>query len=111
MGQFIKQSTAITVMMGPFVDNIDGSTAKTSLTLSQSDIRLSKNGGDPAQKNEASNAVHKENGYYAVYLDATDTNTLGRLKVMVSPATALNVTQDFMVISAGSYANVVEGGV
>lgn len=111
MVKYLKQSTAATLLIGQFVDSIDGYTAKTALVLSQADIRISKNGGDPAQKHEASNAVHKENGYYAVYLDATDTNTLGRLKVMISPATALNVTQDFMVISAGSYANVVEGGV
>jgi hypothetical protein len=108
--QFIKQSTAVTVIMGPFVDSIDGSTAKTALAISQADVRLSKNGGDPAQKNEASNAIHKENGYYAVYLDSTDTNTLGRLRAIISKATALNVKEDFMVISAGAYTNLVEGG-
>jgi hypothetical protein len=105
--QYLKQSTAVTVMMGPFVDSIDGSTAKTALTLSQSDVRLSKNGGDPAQKNQTSDAVHKEEGYYAVYLDATDTDTLGRLRVMVSKATALGVKEDFMVISASAYASLV----
>ena len=107
MVQYLKQSTAATLMMGPFVDSIDGSTPKTALTLSQSDVRLSKNGGDPAQKHQTSDAVHKENGYYAVYLDATDTGTLGRLRVMISKATALGVKEDFMVISASAYTNLV----
>lgn len=105
--QYLKQSTAATIIMGPFVDSIDGCTAKTALTLSQSDTRLSKNGGDPAQKNQTSDAVHKENGYYAVYLDTTDTDTLGRLRVMISKATTLGIKEDFMVLSASAYASLI----
>lgn len=104
---YLKQSTSATILIGPFVDSIDGSTAKTALTLSQADIRLSKNGGDPDQKHQTSAAVHKENGYYAVYLDATDTNTLGRLRIMVSKATALSIKEDFMVISASAYTSLI----
>lgn len=106
--QYLKQSTAATIIMGPFVDSIDGCTAKTALTLSQSDIRLSKNGGDPAQKHQTSVAVHKENGYYAVYLDATDTDTLGRLRIMVSKATALGIREDITVLSTSAYANLID---
>lgn len=104
---YLKQSTAATIIIGQFVDSIDGSTAKTALTLSQADIRLSKNGGDPAQKHQTGAAVHKENGYYAVYLDATDTDTLGRLRVMISKATALGIKDDFMVISASAYTSLI----
>jgi len=109
MVKYLKQSTAATLLMGQFVDSIDGYTAKTALVLSQADIRISKNGGDPAQKHEASNAVHKENGYYAVYLDATDTDTLGRLRIMISKATALGIKEDVVVLSASAYANLIEG--
>lgn len=94
----LKQSTAVTVKVGPFVDDTDGKTAETALTISQSDVRLRKNGGDFAQKNESSNAAHDENGYYDVSLDAADTGTLGRLKVAISEAGALAVWRDFMVV-------------
>ena len=61
--QFLKQSTAATIKLGPFVDDGDGKTAETGLTISQADIRLSKNGGDIAQTNDATGATHDELGY------------------------------------------------
>lgn len=100
MTLWLKQSTARTIHIGPFVDDTDGKTAETGLTLSQADIRLSKNGGDIAQKNEASACTHDELGYYTCALDTTDTNTLGHLKLMVHEAGALPVFMDFMVVPA-----------
>lgn len=100
MTMWLKQSTAATVKIGPFVDSTDGVTAETALTISQADIRLSKNGGDIAQSNNVAGATHDELGYYDVPLDTTDTNTLGRLKVAVSESGALPVWADFMVAPA-----------
>lgn len=100
---YLKQSTAATIKLGPFVDDSDGKTAETGLTISQADIRLSKNGGDIAQTNNSAGATHDELGYYNVPLDTTDTNTLGTLKVIVSVSGALPVFADFMVITAEAY--------
>lgn len=100
MSLWLKQSTARTIHIGPFVDDTDGKTAETALTLSQADIRLSKNGGDIAQKNEASACTHDELGYYTCALDTTDTNTLGHLKLMVHESGALPVFMDMMVVPA-----------
>lgn len=100
MTMWLKQSTAVTVKVGPFVDSTDGVTAETGLTISQADIRLSKNGGNIAQSNNAAGATHDELGYYDVPLDTTDTNTLGTLKVLISESGALPVWQDFMVVPA-----------
>ncbi len=99
----LKQSTAATIKLGPFIDDTDGKTAKTGLTISQADIRLSKNGGDIAQSNDATGATHDELGYYNVPLDATDTNTLGRLLVAVHESGALPVWQEFLVVTANVY--------
>jgi len=99
----LKQSTAATIKLGPFIDNEDGATAETGLTIAQADIRLSKNGGDFAQTNNAAGATHDENGYYDVPLNATDTNTLGRLRIAVSKSGALPVWQDFLVVTANVY--------
>lgn len=107
--QLLRQSTAITVKLGPFVDETDGFTAEGSLTISQADVRLSKNGGDFAQKNQSSSASHDENGYYDVSLDTTDTGTLGRLRVAVSEGGARPVVADFMVVPANTYNSLVGG--
>lgn len=101
--QFLKQSTAATIKLGPFIDDTDGKTAETALTISQADIRLSKNGGDIAQTNNSTGATHDELGYYNVPLDTTDTNTLGRLKVMVHESGALPVWDEYLVVTANVY--------
>lgn len=103
MGLMLKQSTAATVLIGPFVDEDDGKTAETGLTLTQADIRLSKNGGNMAQKNQADAATHDEIGYYSCSLDTTDTNTLGRLQLMVHESGALPVYHEYMVVTAEVY--------
>jgi hypothetical protein len=89
--------------MGPFVDATDGSTAETALTIAQADIRLSKNGGAFAQSNNAAGATHGEAGYYLVPLDATDTATIGRLRVAVSEAGALPVWEDYAILDEAVY--------
>lgn len=100
---YLKQSTAVDLPIGPFLDETDGKTAETALTLTQPDIRLKKNAANWAQKNAAQTLSHEENGYYEVSLDATDTNTLGLLSLAVHESGALPVRQDYLVISAAAY--------
>ena len=106
---FLKQSTAYTFRHGPFVDEDDGKTAETGLTLSQADIRLSKGGGDFAQKNESSASSHDEIGFYIVVLDTTDTNTVGELLVAVHESGALPVFKTFQVVEEAIY-DAIYGG-
>jgi len=104
--QFLKQSTAVTLKIGPFLDETNGKDAETALTLSQADVRLSKNGGDIAQKNEATSCTHDELGVYGCPIDATDTNTLGRLQLWVHESGALPVWHEYMVITANEYDSI-----
>ena len=104
--QFLKQSTAVTLKIGPFLDETNGKDAETALTLSQADVRLSKNGGDIAQKNEATSCTHDELGVYDCPIDATDTNTLGRLQLWVHESGALPVWHEYMVITANEYDSI-----
>lgn len=97
---WLRQSTARTLVVGPFLDSTDGATAETALTISQGDIRLSKNGGAFAQSNNDAGATHMANGYYSVPLDTTDTGTLGMLKLAVAESGALPVWMDLMVVPA-----------
>ena len=98
--RLLKQSTSVDVPIGPFVDSTDGFTAETALTLTQPDIRLKKNGAAWAQKAAAQTLSHEENGYYEVTLDATDTGTLGLLRLAVNETGALPIFEDFMVMPA-----------
>ena len=97
---FLRQSTAVDITLGPFMDEDDGKTAETALTL---DVEVGKNGQALANKNEGTTPVHDNGasvkGTYNCQLDTTDTNTVGQLTVVAHPAgTALYVRQDYQVI-------------
>lgn len=97
----LRESTTVNVKMGPFVDQTDGVTAKTALTPT---VKLSKNGGTLTARNSATAIAHDADGYYTVELNATDTNTLGRLRATVTNAAAhLPVWENYTVLSASYY--------
>jgi len=106
---FLKQSTAYTFRMGPFLDEDDGKSVEGSLSITRADIRLSKAGGDFAQRNAVSptNLTHDENGYYILALDGTDTGTVGELLVAIHDAgNALPVFKTFQVVETDIYAAI-----
>jgi hypothetical protein len=100
---YLRQSTAVDLAIGPFVDDADGVTALTGLTIAQADVRLKKNNAAWAQINDATSATHEENGWYEKEFDATDTNTVGRLLVAVHEAGALPVWHEFWVLEEAVY--------
>jgi len=99
----LKEDTAVDKLIGPFIDDTDGKSAETGLTVTQAEVRLSKNGGNMAQKNEATALTHDELGMYVCKLDATDTNTPGSLVVTVYESGALIVNMEYTVVSAIIY--------
>jgi hypothetical protein len=107
---FLRQSTSVDVPIGPFLDDVTGKDAETALTITQPDVRLKKNGGAWAQKNAAQTLSHEENGYYEVTLDATDTNTVGMLRVHVHESGALPVWEDFQVLEEAVYDALYASG-
>ena len=103
---YLKQSTASqSVLIGPFVDSTDGDTAETGLTIANTDIRLSKNGANMAAK-ASGGGTHDEAGWYTITLDATDTDTVGRLQVSVKVAGARPVWAAFQVVEEAVYVNM-----
>jgi hypothetical protein len=107
--QYLKADTATTIRIGPFVDDTDGVTAETALTIAQADVRLSKGGAVAAQKNDATSATHDEAGYYRIPLNTTDTNTEGSLDVCVSETGSLPVIAKFTVLPAAVYDSLIAG--
>lgn len=102
----LKQSTASQIIpLGPFIDNTDGKTRKTALTIANTDIRLEKLGATTFANKNSGGATHVENGNYYTTLDATDTNTLGPMRIHVDMTSggALAVWLDCMVWSSAMY--------
>src|SRR3954467_2729422 len=103
MPGFLRQSTASQVRaIGPFIDDTDFKTAKTGLTIANTDIKLIVNGGASANKNSGG-GTHRVNGEYGVTFDATDTATCGEMKVSVVVSGALPVWDKFFVIEEAVY--------
>ena len=98
--QYLKQSTSVDVLIGPFVDDADGDTPATGLTL---DVELSKNGQALADSESAApthDSAGTVDGYYNCVLGTTDTATLGTLTLVVHHADALPIRHDYMVVTA-----------
>lgn len=106
-GGFLQANTAVDLIVGPFVDDTDGKTAETGLTITQAEVRLSKNGGNMAQKNEATALSHDELGNYVCKLDTTDTNTEGILSLMIHESGALPIKMDYMVLAQAAYISLI----
>lgn len=103
----LRANTAVDVLIGPFVDKTDGNTTEDSLTLTQAEIKLSKNGQALAQKNDDTSAAFDDDGYYNCELDATDTNTEGNLVLIVhQSANALSVRHEFNVLSEAAWVSL-----
>ena len=106
----LRQSTASqSVKLGPFVDDTDGVTAETGLSIANTDIKLSKAGGTMAAKNSGG-GTHDADGWYTITLDATDTATVGTLQVSCKVAGAAPVFAEFQVIEEAVYDALYASG-
>lgn len=112
---FLKQSTAVVISFGPFVDKTDGVALETGLVTAldhaSTGIMLSKNGGTLAVRHATVTAsTYDAHGCYKVTLDTTDTGTLGSLRVIYTDAaTCLPVWRDFQVLPPMIYDSFVAG--
>ena len=108
---YLKQSTASQeVLLGPFVDSTDGNTAETGLTIAHTDIKLHKTGATTLASKNSGGATHISNGNYYAVLDATDTDTLGPLAIVVQVSGALAVRHQAVVLAANVYDSLIGGG-
>jgi len=106
MAAFIlRESTATQVRWLPrMVDETDGDTPETGLTISNTDIKIGKHGATSLVSKNSGGATHSANGMYHLTFDATDTNTVGPGGVLhVDETGALPVQVDFVVLAADMY--------
>lgn len=111
---WLKQSTSVVVPFGPMVDATDGVTLEAGLATAMDNattgLRLKKNGAAFVDRNDATAPAYDAMGVYNITLDATDTGTLGTLRVVFEEsATCVPHWEDFMVIPANAYDALVGG--
>lgn len=109
MVMWLRQSTAAKVIVGPFVDETDGFTAETGLTLAaMDDAELVKHGSASVVDISGRTFTHVQGGQYALDLSTADTDTLGTLRIFFRDAgTARPLAMDFMVLSAHVYDSLI----
>ncbi|GEM_PF-6686318 len=105
MVQKLKKSTASQVIqIGPFLDDDDGITPKTGLTIANTDIQFLKAGGTSFVNKNSGGATEIANGWYYITLDATDTNTAGSLIMRIKIDDCLLLFKEMEVHEEYEYA-------
>lgn len=100
----LAQSTASQEVALPrFVDSTDGVTPETGLTIANTDIKLTKGGGTTQVNKNSGGATHIATGDYYIVLDATDTDTVGNLHIVIGVSGALPVWVDCVVYENAVY--------
>lgn len=102
--QYLKQSTAATVLVGPVLD-ADGA-AVTGAVIG--DFRLAKNGTVTTMSGNTIN--HSHNGCYLIGLTTTDTNTLDRLSISVGNTSYSMTVFRYTVLEAGMFDALITNG-
>ena len=105
----LRQSTAVTVDVGPFLDRTNAADRETGLTIAAADVLISKNNGAFAAKSDTGAGTHDTRGWYNIPLNATDTNTIGRLVIDIENAGALPAGAEFWVYQANVYDALFAG--
>jgi hypothetical protein len=95
----IRLSTARTITIGPILD-ADG-VAKTDEVVAS--IVASKNGSGPSALNGSATLTHKQTGYYALALTASDTDTLGCLELTLNSGTNTMPVVRLNVLTAAAW--------
>lgn len=102
--QFLRQSTASQeVIVGPFLDDTDGKTAETALSIANTDIKIWKTGTTTEADKNSGGGTHIAGGRYSVVLDATDSNTIGPMEINVHVSGALPVKLRCCVLDEAVY--------
>lgn len=101
---YLRQSTASQeIPLGRFVDSTDGNTEETALSIANTDIKIWKTGATTLASKNSGGATHIANGEYYCVLDATDTDTIGPMKVTVHVSGALYVQVFCTVLDEAVY--------
>jgi hypothetical protein len=103
--QLLKQSTTATVTVGPILD-ADGVAVTTAVLA---DFSIAKNGSVAVLT--GATVTHSTNGYYTIALTVSNTDSLGRLDIIVNNSAMSMSNHRYDVLVAATYDAVVTNGV
>ena len=109
MAQILRQSTAITVNLGPFIDQSDGKTVKNSgvsVALADQAFIAKADGAARVDMDSSHNLslITGGAGWYSIDLSTADTNTTGTLELVIQDVDVfLPVFAKFQVMDAATY--------
>jgi hypothetical protein len=110
-GGFIQANTQVIVIVGPFVDVTDGFTPETGITLGAADeAELLKHGSSTVVDISGATwaAVTSCDGYYALTLTTSHTDTEGLITVVVQDdSVCLPVKMTWQVIAQAAFASLI----
>lgn len=107
----LKHNTASQVIpLGFYLDSTDGDTAEIGLTIANTDLQLWKTGATSLVNKNSGGATHMSIGVYQSTLDATDTNTLGPVKIYSHVAGALVVVFEGLIVPVTTYDALITNG-
>ncbi len=110
---YLKQSTAATVRVGPFVDATNGVTPETGITLSgadQAEILKQGSGGVVDISGATWAAITSCGGWYDLSLTTSHTDTMGALYIIVQDeSVCLPVFMHCTVLHANVYDSLIGG--
>ena len=96
------------VPLGYYLDNLDGDTPETGLTIANTAIKLWKRGGSSILAKSAGGATHMADGVYYTTLNEDDTDTLGPLVIFSHVSGALTVKVTCCVLPPDIYDAIVD---
>ncbi len=98
MNHLLKQSTAVTVLVGPVLDSAGA--AYTGMAIG--DFNITKNGTTAAMAASAT-ATHSHNGMYLIAMTTGNTDTLNALEISCNKATYAMSVFNYTVLTASTY--------
>jgi hypothetical protein len=106
---FLRLSTASQIVeLGPFQSSSDSFTQVSTLTIANTDIKINKHNSNSQVSKNSGGATNISNGWYYTTLDATDTNTVGRIKISIDTASASTICQPVWVEGMVMSSNVFD---
>src|SRR5688500_12036045 len=97
--EYAKQSTARTFIVGPVLD-ADGVAVTDGVV---GDLKLSKNGGAPAELHGSATLTHRHTGFYSLALTTSDLDTIGQAVVTIDDTTNACPPKEITVLHANVY--------
>lgn len=95
----VKQSTAVTITIGPILD-ADG-VAVTGAVVG--DLRIAKTTTSPAALNASATLTHRHTGHYSLILTASDVDTIGDATITLNKTTDAMPPKDLKVMEEAVY--------